>query len=79
MDFDFDRYLSAVERSVSSPEREGRPARTVTLSRIYATTVEDLWDAVTNADRIPRWFMPVSGDLEHWAADTSWRAMREAG
>ena len=24
----------------------------------------DLWDAVTGADRIPRWFAPVSGDLE---------------
>ena len=64
MDFDFDSHLSAVERSVSSPEREGRPARTVTLSRIYATTVEDLWDAMTNPERIPRWFLPVSGDLE---------------
>ena len=64
MNFDFDRHLGAVERSVSSSEREGRPARAVTLSRIYATSVEDLWDAVTNADRIPRWFLPVSGNLE---------------
>ena len=64
MDFDFDRHLRAVERSVSSPEREGKPARAITLSRSYATTVEDLWDAVTNADRIPRWSMPVSGNLE---------------
>lgn len=26
--------------------------------------IEDLWDEVTNPDRIPHWFMPVSGDLE---------------
>ncbi len=26
-------------------------------------TVEDLWDALTNRERIPRWFLPVSGDL----------------
>ena len=64
MNFDFDKHLGAVERSVSSPEREGRPARAITLSRSYATTVEDLWDAVTNADRIPRWSMPISGNLE---------------
>ncbi len=64
MNFDFDRHLGAVERSVSSPEREGRPARAITLSRSYATTVEDLWDAVTNADRIPRWSIPISGNLE---------------
>lgn len=64
MDFDFDRHLSAVERSVSSSEREGMPAHDVTLSRSCETTVGDLWDAVTNPERIPRWFLPVSGDLE---------------
>jgi uncharacterized protein YndB with AHSA1/START domain len=31
--------------------------------RTYDTTVEDMWDAVTTAERIPRWFLPVSGDL----------------
>ena len=30
----------------------------------FATTLEDVWDAVTNGERIPRWFAPVSGDLE---------------
>lgn len=35
----------------------------VTIRETYATTVEDLWDACTNAERIPRWFLPVSGDL----------------
>ncbi|MDE2872684.1 MAG: SRPBCC family protein [Gemmatimonadota bacterium] len=64
MKLDVERHLGAVRRSVSSPERDGRPARAVTLSRSYATTVGDLWDAVTNAERIPRWFMPVSGDLQ---------------
>ena len=56
-------HLSAVTRSVSSPERDGQPARSVTLSRSYPTTAEDLWGAVTNGERIPRWFVPVSGDL----------------
>ena len=64
MEFDFEYHLEAVERSVSSLERDGRPARAVTLSRGYATSVEDLWDAVTNPGRIPRWFLPVSGELE---------------
>ena len=49
---------------MSSLERDGQPARAVTLARSYATTVEDLWDAVTNAERIARWFLPISGNLE---------------
>ena len=64
MGFDFESHLGAVERSVSSLERDGLPAGAVTLSRSYATPVEYLWDAVTNGERIPRWFLPISGDLE---------------
>ena len=64
MGFDFESHLGAVERSVSWLERDGLPAGAVTLSRSYATSVEDLWDAVTNGQRIPRWFLPISGELE---------------
>ena len=64
MKFDVETHLGAMERSVSALEREGQPARAVTLSRSFATTVDDLWDAVTNGERIPRWFLPISGDLE---------------
>ncbi len=64
MSFDVEFHLGAVERSVSSLERAGRPARAVTLARGYDTTLEDLWDAVTNRARIPRWFLPTTGELE---------------
>ncbi len=64
MDLEIERHLGAVERSVSSLERDGQPARAVTLARSYGTTVDDLWDAVTNGVRIPRWFLPISGDLK---------------
>ena len=64
MEFDVEDQLSALERSVSSTVREGQAARAVALSRSYATTVEDLWDAVTNGERLPRWFLPISGELE---------------
>ncbi len=63
MEFDVEDQLSAVERSVSSTVREGQAARAVALSRSYATTVENLWDAVTNGERLPRWFLPISGEL----------------
>ena len=64
MGFDVEGHLGAVARSVSSLERDGQPARAVTLARSYATTVNDLWDAVTNGQRIPRWFLPISGELK---------------
>ena len=64
MHFDVDSHLAAAVRSVSMTERDGRPAAAVTLSRGCGATVDDLWDAVTNRERIPRWFLPVDGDLE---------------
>jgi uncharacterized protein YndB with AHSA1/START domain len=64
MAFDFQAHLGAATRSVAILERDGRPARGVTLERAYDTTVDDLWDAVTDPERLPRWFLPVSGELE---------------
>lgn len=39
------------------------PARVAVFTRVYETTVEDLWDACTNPDRLRRWYVPVTGDL----------------
>ncbi len=64
MEFDAESHLDAMERSVSYLEQDGKPASGVTLAREFAVTVEDLWDAVTNAERIPRWFAGVSGELQ---------------
>ena len=64
MNFDIEGNLAAAERTAASLERGGRPARAVTLSRGYDTTVDDLWDAVTSRGRLPRWFLPITGDLE---------------
>ena len=64
MNFNDKDHLFAVDRSVSSLDRDGQPARAVTLSRSYETTLDNLWDAVTNGERIPRWFLPVTGDLK---------------
>ena len=64
MDINVESHLAAIQRSVSFLERDGRDASAVSLSRSFSATVEEVWDAVTNGDRIPRWFAPVSGDLE---------------
>ncbi|MEU8346934.1 SRPBCC family protein [Spirillospora sp. NPDC048832] len=55
--------VNAVRRTVGERVLEAGTARTAIVSQVYDTDVEDLWDAVTSAERIPRWFLPVSGDL----------------
>lgn len=64
MNFNVEENLGAVNRAVSSLQRDGELAHAVVLARRYATSPEDLWDAVTSAERIPRWFLPITGDLE---------------
>ncbi|TNY35688.1 SRPBCC family protein [Thermomonospora catenispora] len=61
---DVTAQINAVRRSVGTRTFEAGEARVCTISRGYATTVEDLWDACTNPERIPRWFLPVSGELK---------------
>lgn len=63
MSIDVPGLIGAVTREVRDVEREGRTARVVVASRRYDTSVEDLWDAITNAERIPRWFLPIEGEL----------------
>ena len=56
--------IGAVTREVRNIEYEGKPAAAVVASRSYDTDIEDLWDAITNADRLPRWFSAVRGELK---------------
>ncbi|PZG38005.1 polyketide cyclase [Spongiactinospora gelatinilytica] len=60
---DVTHQINAVRRSLGTRVLEAGEARVQTISQTYDTTVEDLWDACTNAERIPRWFMPISGEL----------------
>ena len=64
MNIDVTRLLGVVKRETSTREREGSPVAVVLASRAYDTRIEDLWDAMTNPERIPRWLAPVSGDLK---------------
>jgi uncharacterized protein YndB with AHSA1/START domain len=60
---DVDHQVSAVQRTVGERVLEAGAARVVTVSQVYETTLEDLWEACTSPERLPRWFLPVSGDL----------------
>lgn len=64
MDVDVQRLIGAVTRSVNRFEKDGKPAVAVVMSRTYDTDVDDLWDALTDQERLPRWFAPVSGELK---------------
>lgn len=55
--------LDAVTRAWRQEARDGG-VNVQTLAQTYTSPIEDVWDAVTSAERIPRWFMPISGDLQ---------------
>lgn len=61
---DVNEQINTVARTVGTRTLEAGEARVVTLSRTYKTDIEDLWDACTSIDRIPRWFAPVTGELK---------------
>jgi uncharacterized protein YndB with AHSA1/START domain len=62
-DIDVLRYIGLVTREIQTREYEGRTARVLLATCPYDTTIDDVWDAITNPERIPRWFLPISGDL----------------
>ena len=56
--------LGFASRVVNDAQRDGQPARVVSGARTFAADAENIWDAVTNPERLDRWFLPVTGDLE---------------
>ena len=64
MQIDVAKQIGAVTRSVTTREHEGKAASVVTAAQTYSTTPDDLWDAVTSPERLPRWFLPITGDLK---------------
>lgn len=64
MQVDVAKQIGAITREVKSVERDGKTAKVVIASRMYDTNAADLWDALTNKERIPRWFSPVTGEFE---------------
>jgi uncharacterized protein YndB with AHSA1/START domain len=63
MSIDIAAHLGAVSRVVEDRVHEGQKNRVVIASRAYDTSIEDLWDALTSQERLPRWFAPVDGEL----------------
>ncbi|MFJ4681904.1 SRPBCC family protein [Streptomyces sp. NPDC088789] len=60
---DVDHQINAVSRTVGKRVFKAGEARIVTVSQAYDAPLDDVWDACTNPERLPRWFAPVTGDL----------------
>jgi len=61
---DVSQQISSVRRTLGSRTLEAGEARVSTISQVYDTDIADLWDVVTSAERIPRWFLPITGELK---------------
>lgn len=61
---DFSNPLGIEYRFVRDAEYHGQPVRVVSGARTFDAEIEELWDAVTNPERIPRWFAPISGEFK---------------
>ena len=59
---DIVRQAEAIEREVGEGRLPSGPARAIRLRRDYDAPIDDVWDALTNPERIGRWFLPISGD-----------------
>jgi uncharacterized protein YndB with AHSA1/START domain len=64
MQIDTKKQIGAVNREVRTLDYEGKPARSVVMAQTYQTSPQDLWNAMTTAERIPRWLLPITGDLK---------------
>lgn len=56
-------HLNATSRVLGTREIDGETAHVVQATRIYDASPEEVWAALTDAERIPRWLGPISGEL----------------
>ncbi|UJR84002.1 SRPBCC family protein [Sandaracinus amylolyticus] len=56
--------LGAEFRRIEDREHLGTRAMVAVAIRTYDTTIEDLWEALTSPERLPRWFLPIEGELK---------------
>jgi uncharacterized protein YndB with AHSA1/START domain len=63
MIIDIARQIGAISREVSRRHTESGETVAVTLQRRYDADQADVWQAITNPERVRRWFLPLTGDL----------------
>ncbi|MBB5113241.1 uncharacterized protein YndB with AHSA1/START domain [Micromonospora echinospora] len=60
---DIAREIEGVHREIGQRRIAAGDARSVLLRRTYQASPEEVWAALTDPDRISRWFLPVTGEL----------------
>ena len=65
--------LNAIHRQVEQqpPADDAGERVSVLMRRSYDAPIGDVWDALTQPDRIKRWFMPISGELRAGGSSSS--------
>ena len=63
MIIDIAEQIGAISRQVEQQQSESGEIVTVTMERRYPAEVADVWQAITNPERMRRWFLPITGDL----------------
>jgi uncharacterized protein YndB with AHSA1/START domain len=60
---DIQNQIDAIDRDVVRRQGSAGEEVAVLISRNYDSAITDVWEALTDPDRVKRWFMPLSGDL----------------
>jgi uncharacterized protein YndB with AHSA1/START domain len=55
--------LAAARRTMGTSTLPAGEAYTMELRRRYDAPVDDVWNAITDPERLARWLKPVTGDL----------------
>jgi uncharacterized protein YndB with AHSA1/START domain len=63
MMIDIAKEIGATSRHVTRQHTEDGEIVAVTMERLYAADGPDVWQAITDPDRVRRWFLPLTGDL----------------
>jgi uncharacterized protein YndB with AHSA1/START domain len=63
MIIDIAKQIGAISRGVAQQHTERGETVAVTLERRYAAEQADVWQAITDPDRVRRWFLPLTGEL----------------
>lgn len=61
---DVPAQLASVTRAYRQEDRDGEGLHVQTLEQDLPVGLAEAWAAVTTAERIQQWFLPISGDLQ---------------